>query len=103
MKLLASIILVLISTAALSATKEDDENMKFVQDLMLASKWTGMCGVYQQMSAFQESTKMTEGDEFIRRFVNTELARLDITQQQFIDYCKKASATYNKYYNLKSE
>lgn len=97
---LIHLIFILPCFSAISAKNDDADNLKFMQDLMLSSKWAGVCGTYKQMTAFQDVTKMNGGDEFIRRFINTEMARLDMTQQQLIDICNKATNTYSEFYNL---
>lgn len=63
--------------------------------IMTASKFTGACGVMIGMVEFQESTKMAGGDEFIERFWNTELARLNYTYEEFLDICKKSIELHN--------
>ncbi|AWC94471.1 hypothetical protein ACV8DN_002890 [Morganella morganii] len=68
-----------------------------VEDIMIVSKYTGMCGVFSQLSKFQESTKMDNGDEFLERFFNTELSRLNTTPEEFIKNCNKATETYDGY------
>ncbi len=50
----------------------------------------------KQLTAFQESTKMLGGDEFILRFVNTEAARLGKTVPQFLSECQSSVAIYTK-------
>lgn len=62
---------------------------------LILAKYAGMCGVFVQMSAFQESTKMPGGDEFIARFLNTELARLGTSIEDFVRNCNKAVAHYD--------
>jgi hypothetical protein len=63
-------------------------------DALVAAKATGMCGAIKQLSAFQESTKMPGGDEFILRFLNTEAARLGRTLPEFLTLCQTAASTY---------
>ena len=65
-------------------------------NLLVASKATGMCGNIQQMVAFQESTQMDGGDEFISRFVSTEAARLGKTVPEFVAQCDSAIAIYTQ-------
>lgn len=69
---------------------------KSVQDLMLVSKMTGVCGVMQQMGAFQSSTQMPGGAEFIERFWKKEFARLGKTQAQFFKECETSIALYTQ-------
>jgi len=65
-------------------------------DVLALSKMTGVCGVMQQMAAFQSSTKMPGGDEFIIRFWTAEFARLGKTQGQFISECESSISVYDK-------
>jgi len=65
-------------------------------DLLIVAKATGMCGTIKQLTAFQESTKMPGGDEFILRFVNTEAARLGKTVPQFLSECQSSVGIYTK-------
>jgi hypothetical protein len=71
-----------------------------VQDLLILSKFTGVCGVMQQMASFQLATKMPGGDEFIARFWRTEFARLGKSQDQFLKECEQSIAAYDKFYKL---
>lgn len=101
MKLVIAISLITISFVSTAATQEPKDNTKFIQDLMLYSKWAGMCGTLKQMGSFQESTKMPGGDEFIARFLATEQARLNISPQQLLDVCEKATSAYHDYAQIK--
>ena len=71
-----------------------EENEELI-DLMVTSKAVGMCGTITQMASFQEATKMDGGDEFIDRFLSTEMARLGKTLPQFIKECEMAISVYN--------
>lgn len=62
--------------------------------LLVAAKHTGMCGVFAQMSAFQASTQMPGGDEFVLRFLATEVARMGTDEQQFLSRCETTTALY---------
>ncbi len=64
--------------------------------LLIASKATGMCGTIKQLSAFQETTKMPGGDDFLLRFLNTEVARLGKTLPQFLKECEAAVSIYTQ-------
>lgn len=76
------------------------DNTPGAQDVLVLSKMAGVCGVMQQMVAFQQSTKMPGGDEFIARFWRTEFARLGKSQDQFIKECEGSIAAYEKFWNL---
>lgn len=69
-----------------------------LQEILAISKTAGVCGVMQQMVAFQSTTKMPGGDEFIVRFWTTEFARLGKSQEQFIRECELAIARYDAYW-----
>lgn len=98
--------LLLASFSSISATEKSvsgegielGEGSKLVASLMLSSKFTGMCGVFGQMANFQESTKIPGGDEFMNRFLATELARLNMSSETFIKQCQDATNIYSKYY-----
>lgn len=89
MKIAIIILTYFIFSLPVSAAEE-----KTIQDLMLISKFTGVCGVMQQMGAFQSSTKMPGGAQFIERFWKAEFARLGKTQEQFFQECEASIATY---------
>lgn len=91
------VLLVVLSTSA--SAKEVEENDSAVSMLVI-SKMTGLCGAISQMARFQESTKMNGGDEFLSRFVGTEVARLGFTSEQFIAFCKKSTETYQTYMDM---
>lgn len=84
----------LIFLICISFSVQANENEAVVH-LLIAAKATGMCGTITQLAAFQESTKMLGGDEFINRFLNTEMARLGKTLPQFLDECKASAAIYS--------
>ncbi|MFM5646352.1 hypothetical protein [Aeromonas caviae] len=74
-----------------------------IQDMLLVSKMTGICGVMQQMAAFQSSTKMPSGSEFIKRFWQTEFARLGKSQETFLKECEGSIAAYNQLWQASEE
>ena len=67
--------------------------------LLVTAKFSGGCGIITQMAAFQQSTKMSGGAEFLERFVNTESARLGMTTPQYLEQCRKSSQIYQSYYD----
>lgn len=85
----------LILTAVL-AWPASAGDASIVQDMALASKFAGVCGVMQQMATFQKSTQMPGGDQFIERFWKTEFARLGKSQETFLRECEGAIAIYDK-------
>lgn len=64
------------------------------QDLVMA-KFSGACGVLNQMVQFQAATKMAGGTEFLSRFLATEAARLGTTQAEYMERCSSAIEYYN--------
>ncbi|EML0364484.1 hypothetical protein RI835_003894 [Providencia rettgeri] len=78
------------------------KDVGIVENLMIVSKYSGMCGVFYQLTRFQETTKMDKGDEFLERFMNTELARMNLKPKEFVESCNNAVKTYEDYQkNLK--
>jgi len=92
-------VLLLIFSFSISWSAENYDKDASPQDLMIVSKIAGMCGTFRQMTVFQESTKMTGGDEFIVRFIHTEIARLGWTEKKFFKNCEMAASTYDLYMN----
>lgn len=90
----------LLPLFSVSVYSKQNENIKAINEALISAKMAGMCGTFQQMLAFQNSTKMKGGDEFIARFASTELARLGFSQKQFIIICNRSIDTYNTYKNL---
>ncbi len=97
MKKLIYASIVMLSIAGISAA---DETKNGILDIMVISKMTGLCGAIKQMAAFQESTKMPGGDEFLTRFLNTESSRLGKTLPEFLEGCSSVTNTYNQYYKV---
>lgn len=87
-------ILVLVLTCFICVENTEANENQGVIDMLVTAKATGMCGVFKQMSIFQESTQMPGGDEFIVRFLNTEAARLGKTLPQFLEQCQTATKRY---------
>lgn len=46
---------------------------------------------------------MPEGDEFIKRFTNVQLARLDIGFIEFTNLCKMSIETYDVLHKIEGE
>ncbi|MFT5709318.1 MAG: hypothetical protein ACI8QT_000004 [Halioglobus sp.] len=70
---------------------------KFIMEIMVTSKMTGICGLVTQMVTFQETTKMDRGDDFMVRFLTTETARLGMSLEGFVAQCKTVVANYEEY------
>ena len=97
MKLLLSFVLAL--GLACDSRGDDDVETKYhsyLAALLVASKFTGMCGALQQMGKFQDATQMQGGDEFISRFINTEAARLGLSIEDFFHRCDLSTKAYNE-------
>ncbi|MTC37600.1 hypothetical protein GKR70_03465 [Providencia alcalifaciens] len=73
------------------------KDIGMVEELMIVSKYSGMCGVFYQLTRFQEATQMDKGDEFLERFMNTELARMNLKPEEFVKNCNDATKTYENY------
>lgn len=82
--------------ASFFANAEQDEGERLLNAAIVNAKLAGVCGAYKQMADFQAATQMPGGDDFINRFGATEVARLGMTSQEFIDLCSKAIDQYNK-------
>ena len=87
------VIFILMLSAPLQAKEKSDA--EFIVELMVVAKATGMCGVFSQMANFQETTKMSGGDEFIVRFLKTEAARLGHTLESLMKTCPPVVKKYN--------
>ncbi|EEP1426374.1 hypothetical protein HAZ10_004473 [Salmonella enterica] len=79
-----------------SIAQSQDKDLKFANDMLVTAKVAGMCGTFKQMFAFQETTQMPGGDEFIERFLNTEISRLGMSLQEFMKLCTESIESYNK-------
>lgn len=84
---------ILLFTICFSGFTHANNNTPLV-DALITAKTTGMCGAIKQMTAFQESTKMPGGDEFIVRFIKTEAARLGKSLPEFLAQCETAVSSY---------
>lgn len=82
--------------ASFSVNAEQDEGEKLLNAAIVNAKFAGVCGAYKQMADFQAATQMPGGDDFVNRFGATEVARLGMTSQEFIELCSKAIEQYNK-------
>ena len=101
MKFKFAVLLMVVSFSSMSSAsslKDLPKDDKTISNLMLTSKYAGLCGMYGQMVQFQQSTKMAGGDEFMERFINTELSRMNIDLVQFARQCKQSIEIYDTYY-----
>lgn len=87
----------LLTFGACTLAAEKDGNGALA--LIVTAKFAGGCGVFSQMAAFQQSTKMTGGDAFLERFLSTESARLGMTSDQYVEQCRHSNEIYQSYYD----
>lgn len=73
-----------------------DPDLEAVKVSLVDAKLTGICGVMQQMAAFQETTQMAGGDKFIIRFWNTEFARLGLSAEDFLQVCLRVTSRHTE-------
>lgn len=89
------IILSNLLTFNVYANEKENENKPLIEMLVIA-KSTGMCGNIKQLVAFQETTKMDGGDDFLLRFLNTEAARLGQDLPELLTQCKSSISIYTR-------
>ncbi len=89
----------IIAISTLFAFNAYAEDMS-LSSIMAISKATGACGIMKQMASFQETTKMSGGDQFMLRFWQTEAARLGTDLSQYIKTCEKVTGAYTEMYEL---
>ncbi|GAA5647887.1 hypothetical protein [Vibrio proteolyticus] len=99
MKMLMVAIMAALSASPVHASEESDQTDD-LKLMLISAKMHGACGLVHQMANFQNSTQLAGGDEFISRFVATELARLNMTGEEFLSSCDKAASYYKYYMNL---
>ncbi|EKO3488609.1 hypothetical protein KW410_06790 [Vibrio fluvialis] len=96
MKFMMVAIMAALAFSPVYASEESDQTDD-LKLMLISAKMHGACGLVHQMANFQSSTQLAGGDEFISRFMTTELARLNMTGEEFLSSCDKA-ASYYKYY-----
>jgi len=87
-----ALLITIIFSSSVVYAEENDQLI----NLLIASKATGMCGTLKQLVAFQASTQMTGGDEFLTRITNTEAARLGKTLPDLLSECDASVAIYTR-------
>lgn len=97
---LVMLISVLLASPPVFSQEENNSDSDEIRLMLISAKMHGMCGLVHQMAQFQESTKLDGGDEFILRFMSTELARLNMTAEEFLASCDKVASYYKYYMNL---
>lgn len=99
MKLLARLVccaMLIFLWATAWAENTDDQS---TLEVLVAAKFSGGCGIFSQMNAFQESTQMPGADAFLERFFKTEATRIGMTPDQYVEACRKTDKLYREYYN----
>jgi hypothetical protein len=91
------VIVFIVAAIPFGAHAEKSESLT---GLMALSKMTGLCGAIKQMAAFQETTQMPSGNEFLLRFTRTEAARMGKDLKSFLDQCKTSVETYTRTYKM---
>ena len=97
---LAIVVVGVLGLCSTASTAKDELSM---QGILSVAKMTGACGILQSMSAFQASTLLKGGDQFIERFWSTEAARLEKTPAQYIKDCQASINAYEKMWKLAEE
>jgi len=92
----------LVLAVCLSTTSYADSDLS-TQELLAIAKISGACGILQSMSAFQNSTQMSGGDEFLIRYWSTEAARVGKTPDQYILECNQYIDLYEKLWTASEE
>ena len=87
---------VLVAFAIIPAGTAHSDDAPSMQGILSIAKMAGACGILQQTSAFQATTKLEGGDEFVQRFWTTEAARLGKTPDEYIASCNEAISAYEK-------
>ena len=74
------------------------------ESLLVVGKAAGACGILDLQLAFQQSTQMAGGNEFVVRFWTTEAARLGMTLPQYAtEHCKSSLESYGKLQDLAAQ
>ena len=96
--ILVSLVLVLPANLSMAQIKDTDMVLVITTNAKLA----GMCGTIRQMTAFQGTTQMPGGNDFLVRFIKTEAARLGMGLQDFLSQCVTISQQHAEYMRLLS-
>lgn len=95
MKLKSALLISSLALTAVSIPSHADSADLDAQTMLVIAKYSGGCGILNQMAQFQGTTKMAGGTEFLARFLATEAARLGTTPSEYMARCKTAIETYN--------
>lgn len=67
---------------------------------MLANaKFTGLCGLVQEIMFFQRVAQSIGGEDYIYKFVGVESERLDLAHSSFLNQCEKSIRNYDEVYH----
>ncbi len=89
---IAVILITSLSLNTFADEKQDTDN--FILGMQATAKMTGICGILQLQGAFQDSTKMDGGTEFMKRFWVAEAARMGLTFKEYVAQCVKVMEHY---------
>jgi hypothetical protein len=91
------VIAVLLFTSTISASANSRDNKALsLQKIMAMAKIAGACGILDQQIAFQKTTRLDGGENFITRFWLAESARLALPFDDFVKVCQNAISDYDR-------
>lgn len=72
------------------------QNEATPQGLLAIAKMAGVCGILDSQIAFQGTTQMPGGNDFVVRFWAVEATRLGMSMQQYSDQCSESISAYDR-------
>lgn len=63
---------------------------------MATAKLAGACEAMDALIEFQKTTKLPGGEEFVVRFMNSELAQLGLDMDTYFSVCAQSISTYER-------
>ncbi len=104
MKRLFAFIPFLFAGCAANASQHDQMPAKEVlEDIILASKVSGICSTYEKIFSYQKITGRDDDLDFARRFFIYAAKESGNTTEQLIDICDKAYDSSKKYRKIVGE
>ena len=97
MKKLGILTLMVLCSFGMKDGNAQNTDTQMIRNLMINAKVAGMCGAIGQMTAFQKSTQMPGGNEFLVRFIKTEAARLGKDFKHFMQDCVVSSKNHGEF------
>lgn len=89
--------IILLSTPLLSIAADSISNSEMFKSIDSYAKTAGMCATYGQMSSFQQTAKVPNGDAFIGEFLVSEAERLKLPKDiNVVDFCLKMAERYKQ-------